>query len=153
MRKNNQYKFFKKVMELSESKKWNEAKKEWEQIEITEVDNEEDYGECICGKNPIKEMIQMFNKLNHNEIIVGNCCINRFFGIKGFNKIFGAIKKGKINKAIIEDVYSKKRINYWEYNFLIDVWRKKKLSEKQSKKLENLKIRILNLYKSLKKER
>ena len=53
----NAYKLFKRVIELSESNSWDKAKKEWEQIAITQIDEGEDYGSCTCGHYPIKELI------------------------------------------------------------------------------------------------
>ena len=142
----NEYKLFKRVIKLSKAKEWEEAKKEWEEIRITEIDKEEDYGECLCGHHPIKEIIQLFNNITHNEIIVGNCCINKFFGIKDYNKIFSAIKKGRVNKVMIEDSFKKGIITGWEKDFMLNVFRKKRLSLKQSKIFEKIKPKILNLY-------
>jgi len=146
MRKDNKWKFFKRIIELSEAKDWESAKKEWKVIKITQIDKEEDYGECICSHYPIKEMIQMFNNLNHHEVIVGNCCINKFFEIKDYNKIFRAVKKGKINALMIDEAYAKSKINQWEFNFISDVWRKRNLSFKQYDKLEDIKLKIINLF-------
>lgn len=143
----NAYKLFKRVIALSKSKEWEEAKKEWEEIKITEVDKEEDYGECLCGHTPIKEMIQLFNPITHNDIIVGNCCINKFFEIKDYNKIFDAIKKDKVNKAMIEDSFKKKAINEKEKDFMLNVWRKKHLSTKQAKWFDSIKPKIMKVYK------
>ncbi len=144
----NAFKLFKKIMELSEATEWDEAKKEWEQIEITEAEKEEDYGECICGKRPIKEMIQMFNNKNRNEVIVGNCCVNKFLDITEFNKFFAAIKQNKVNKAMIEDCFKKDVITEWEKDFMLNVWRKtKNLSLKQDQNKERIKNKILRTYK------
>ena len=147
MRKDAKYKFFMRVIELSESKNWKQAKKEWEQIKITSPDEHEDYGSCICGKHPIKDMIQMFNSLNHNEIIVGNCCVNKFFEIKDFNKIFNAVKENRINLAMINDAKEKYIITEWEKKFITKLWRKKKLSPKRLPIFNGIKKRILEIYK------
>lgn len=147
METRNAYTLFKKVIDLSVAKTWEEAKKEWEQINITEADDEEDYGECTCGKYPIKEMIQLFNPRNRNEIIVGNCCINRFFGETKYNKIFSAIKKGRVNKAMIDDSFKKDFITEWERDFMNNVWRKKRLTIKQKKVRDKIIPKILSKYK------
>jgi len=141
------YKLFKRVIELSESKEWDEAKKEWEQIDITQADKEEDYGSCICGKYPIKEMIQLFNSKNKKEIIVGNCCINKFFGNPEYNKIFAAIKKGKVNKSMIKDSFEKGVVNGWEEGFMNDNWKKRKLTLRQEIVFNEISSKILGHYK------
>jgi len=143
----NQYNLFKRVIKLSKSDKWDDAIKEWEVIEITEAQNE-DFGSCICGKYPIKEMIQLFNPKTKKEIIVGNCCIKKFFKIKDYNKVFKAIKQNRINKFMIEECFKKKIINSWEQDFSLNVWRKRNFTQKQNLTFKRIKKKILGYYKS-----
>jgi len=143
----NEYRLFKRVIELSHSNTWEEAKKEWEEIRITEVEKGEDSETCTCGHYPIREVIQLFNNKTRNSIIVGNCCVNRFFGIKDYNKIFSAIKKGKVNHAMIKHSFEKGIINEWERDFMESTWRKKKLSIKQRKIIEKIVPKIMRRYK------
>ncbi len=146
----NQFQLFKRIIELSVSKDWESAKKEWTAGEITQVEEGYDYGTCTCGKYPIKEMIQLFNEKNRNEVIVGNCCVNHFFGIKDYNKVFKAIKENRVNKFMITESYEKAVINQWESNFMLKIWRKKKLTEKQNNVFKNIKDKILKYYKTSK---
>ena len=142
----NQFKLLNRVLELSEADEWNEAIKEWEVIRVTEAQGE-DFGECTCGHYPIKEIIQMFNSKNSNEIIVGNCCVKKFYKIKDYDKVFKAVKKNKINRFMIDFAYKKGVMSDWNYGFLCDVWRKKKLSYKQAKIFDRLKEVVLSEFK------
>jgi len=146
----NHYKLIKRVMSLSHATNWDDAKKEWKIIEITEVDKDEDYGSCLCGKYPIKEMIQMFNGITRSEIIVGNCCVNKFFDIDKYNKVFNALKKNKVNSLMIDESYAKNIINSWEKNFMMSVWRKRNFTKKQVDKYKILSQKIIKFYKSKK---
>ncbi|PIN94787.1 hypothetical protein COU53_02090 [Candidatus Pacearchaeota archaeon CG10_big_fil_rev_8_21_14_0_10_30_48] len=145
---NNKYNLFKRILELSKSKNWDEARKEWAVVEITEA-QADDPGSCCCGKHPIKEMIQIFNQKTRNEVIVGNCCIKRFFDINDYDKVFKALKENRINSFMIEDCFKKEVINPWEYGFALNVWRKKKVSKKQFLNFEKIKHKILNFYKKI----
>jgi hypothetical protein len=142
------YKLFDEVLKKSDNKEWDKAKKEWEIITITTIDDIYNYGACTCGKTNIKNIIQLLNKINNNELIVGNCCINRFFEIKTANKVFNAIKKNRINNFMIEDSYKKNVLNNWEYNFIKDIYKKKKLSDKQKLHYSKIKDKIILLYKN-----
>jgi len=143
----NQYQLFKEVINLSYAKSWDEAKKEWRQKEIIQIPKEEEARTCLCGHHPIREVIVLNNFVTKHLIQVGNCCIIKFFEIKDYSKVFNALKKNKINKLMIEMAMEKNWINDWEYNFLKDVWRKRKLSEKQKIKVTMLKERLLRKFK------
>ena len=142
----NQFKLFKRVIELSKADNWEEARKEWEQIAITERQSD-DLGACTCGHYPIKEEIQLFNIGTKKEIIVGNCCIKKFFDIKDFDKVFMALREGRVNKFMIEDCFKKGVISSWESDFMLNVWRKRNVSAKQSAVWCRVKKKILAHYR------
>lgn len=123
------------IIKNSISKDWENAKKEWKVIETY---YDENYDSCSCSHYPIKEIIIIENINNGLTMKIGNCCINKFFEIKKYNKLFIALSKKKINSSIIKISHEKKIINYWESKFLNDVFRKRKLSEKQSDLKNNL---------------
>ena len=137
----NQYKLFQRIIELSYSPIWEEAKEEWRTKQIYMSDEPM---ECICGKFPIKEVIILENFITKKMAVIGNCCINKFFGIKDYNKMFGAIRKNKLNKALIEHASKMNWINSKEEKFALDVWRKRKLSVKQKAWLDAIKNKIIN---------
>ncbi len=143
----NDWKLIKHVMEKSKSTEWEEAKTEWVIGNIYEIEDD-NFETCTCGHYPIKEVIQIRNRYNGNTIIVGNCCVNKFSMLsKNYSNFFHAIKKDKVNLDVIEQGFKDSVINPWEYEFMKNVWRKKKFSPKQSRKYEELNARLLNHYK------
>tara|TARA_R110000824_G_C15136486_1_gene669570 strand:- start:315 stop:926 length:612 start_codon:yes stop_codon:yes gene_type:complete len=143
--------FIKRILELSEADIWEEAKLEWKLVRIDFARKEE--GEsCLCGKTPICELCRITNSLNGNSTQVGNVCINKFTDLPS-NLIFTNIKKvfkdvdKSFNEVTTEYIYEKEWINEWEYDFLIDTERKRKLSNKQYKKRVSINSKILRKFK------
>jgi len=143
--------FIKRILELSEADIWEEAKLEWKLVRIDFARKEE--GEsCLCGKTPICELCRITNSLNGNSTQVGNVCINKFTDLPS-NLIFTNIKKvfkdvdKSFNEVTTEYIYEKDWINEWEYDFLIDTERKRKLSNKQYKKRVSINSKILRKFK------
>lgn len=60
------------VIKHSVSKKWEKAKKEWNLITIYDQE-----GNCLCGHS-IMENCVIRNKINRNQLVIGNVCINHF---------------------------------------------------------------------------
>ena len=135
----------KEILELSENKIWNEAKKEWR---LKDINKSKEPSTCLCGHYPILELCLMQNNKNNKETIVGNCCVNKFLDESKQNKMFTAIAKGKVNKSLILLSYEKGIINDSERDFLLNVWRKRILSEKQQSWFNKLNIKIIEVYKS-----
>jgi hypothetical protein len=139
------YKLAKEIIELSISNTWEEAKKEWFLSSIYFSHNHEN---CLCG-HEIVECCVLENTLNKNNCIVGNICVNNFMGIES-NLIFDAIKRIKkdisksLNNATIYYAYEKAWINEWEKTFYFDTLRKRKPSEKQLIKRQQINQKILN---------
>ena len=131
-----------RVIEVSDSKDWQEAKKEWEIISVYEDD---DYDTCTCGHYPIKEIIIIQNIRNNNELIIGNCCINKFFDFefKG-TRFFGALAKKKINQVVIDKGFEDNVIDEQEHKFLSQVWRRRDF--RQLKRSRLLCKRLLEFY-------
>lgn len=143
----NEWNLIKQVVKDGKSTDWSEAKKEWEVDAVYEIKNPDEYETCTCGHYPIKEVIVIKNKHNGRELIVGNCCINKFFAFNSdYSRFFHALQKGKINSDIIEQGFEDKVINEWEHSFMKDVWRKRKRTEKQRNKYSEIKQRLLNYY-------
>lgn len=66
--------FVRELLELSESLDYELALEEWEETDIFKSD---DPHVCLCGKTDIHDVRVITNKLNGNETIVGNECINK----------------------------------------------------------------------------
>jgi hypothetical protein len=132
------YKLFNSVVNLSEAKDWESAKKEWKLQRIS-------YGieTCLCGHHPIIERCYMRNIINNNLILIGNCCLKQFDLGRNFDKTFSAISQKRINEDLINYSWEKGLINNSEKKFLIDIWRKRKLTVKQESWFNALKKRII----------
>jgi len=121
------------ILPLSVSRSFDVARKEWS---LVAVEISEEFDQCPCGQD-IKEHCYIRNRLNGNEIYVGNLCINRFIQIDTGN-LFDGLKRiandptANVNSDLIEHAY---RMGYLygekEYTFLKQTVRKRKLSPAQ----------------------
>lgn len=146
------------LLEASNSKEWDVAKKEWKVIGIYFVDTESTSGErfyetCSCSHYPITEVITIKNAINKNELTVGNCCITKIIDDKNENKrhkaIFNILKNKKINKELIKQAYYNDNFIYRkEFDLLSNLFRKRLHSEEQAKEFSRIKDTIIRLYES-----
>ncbi len=140
-----EYRLSQEIVALSESDKWDEARLEWELFRMFDQD---DLDTCLCGHYPIKEICVLRNKKNDNQAIVGNCCVQKFMGISS-DKLFAALKRVKkdigkpFNADVIEFSFERGYISDWEKGFYLDTWRKRDLSEKQTKERVKINKKIL----------
>ena len=131
-----EYKLTAGIIALSHTDNWDKAKLEWELNEIYQAEEPES---CLCGHFPIIEICVLKNKLNRNLATVGNCCVKKFIGLPS-DKIFQAVKRiskddeKSLNAESIQHAKKKRWINNWEYDFYMDIMRKRKLSSKQLQK-------------------
>lgn len=122
------FKLIEEIIALSNSNSWDFAKLEWN-FEFAYY--AEDLQTCLCGHFPIKNICVIRNKRNFNQTEVGNCCINKFLGMEDGNKIFTSIKKLKDDNSknmsleAIDYIYNKKGISEFEYNFYVDIHKKR----------------------------
>ncbi len=145
-----QFQLTTKLLKLSFSKTWDEAKLEWDLIEVEKV-SESDTEECVCGKNPIMEICTIKNKINNNIARVGNSCVKKF--INKSDKIFRSISQIKkssdnsLNAETISFAFEKQWITQKDRDFYIDIFRKRNLSDKQSNWKTSINKKILNKIK------
>lgn len=131
-----EYKLTSEIIGLSQSDIWDKAKLEWTLHDIYQAEDPET---CLCGHFPIIEICVLRNKFNGNHATVGNCCVKKFIGLPS-DKIFQAVKRVKkdnqksLNAEAIEHGKNKGWLNQWEYNFYMDIMRKRNLSQKQRQK-------------------
>jgi hypothetical protein len=117
------------ILSLSEAKNFFDARKEWN---IKEVEILEDFDKCPCGQ-PIKERCHIENDINKNKTYVGNICINQLLGIST-NNLFEGLKRiiedsqANPNEDLIVHARSRGYIHPREYQFLIEMKRKRKKS-------------------------
>lgn len=145
-----QFQLTTELLKLSSSQTWDEAKLEWNLIDIEKV-SEEESEVCLCGKDPILEICIIQNKINNNVARVGNSCVKKF--INKSDKIFRSISQVKknINKSLnaetIGFAFEKKWINEWEKNFYLDIFRKRSISDKQKEHKTSIAKKILSKIK------
>ena len=139
-----EFRLIKQILSLSQSKNWEIAKSEWL---LKDVFFSEEHDTCLCGHYPIIELCIIENKKNTKTATVGNCCVKKFIGLPS-DSIFQAIKRIKkdksksLNSVAIEHAYTKKWINQWEYDFYCDTLKKRKLTEKQSAKRNQINEKV-----------
>lgn len=132
----NQFRLFREIIALSESKDWDEAKLEWD---LKRVYREEEPLTCLCGHFPIIEICVLTNRNNGNLAEVGNVCVTKFLGLES-DLIFSGLRRiakdgdKALNEAAINYAFEQRWINDWEKGFCLDTMRKRKLSAKQALK-------------------
>jgi hypothetical protein len=127
-----EYKLTTELLKLSQSQKWDEAKLEWDLVDIERVEEPE---ECLCGHYPILEICLIKNNKTNSESRVGNCCVKKFNNKS--DKIFRSVAKIRkdIEKSVNAETLELAIKNRWigdkEYKFYMDILRKRNLSDKQ----------------------
>lgn len=138
-------KFTEEILKYSQSKIWDVAKLEWRLRDIFEAEKPET---CLCGKFPIIEVCILQNILNTRLVIVGNCCVKKFFNLPS-DKFLKAVSRVHIdnqkslNAEVIQYAYEKNWINEWEYDFLIGNMRKRNLTDSQLQKRMKINEKML----------
>jgi len=136
------------ILSYSEAKTWEEAKEEWA---LNNIYMSETLMICLCGHYPIKEICVLQNKVNANQVEVGNCCVKNFLGVS-YDLLFVGLKKvmnninAAFNKAVLCYVKQQGWIDNWEYDFYGNTLLKRKLSEKQRAKRCQINARVLKFF-------
>jgi len=135
----NNNKFDERLVEVSESKDLNEAKKEWEFF-VKEKSNE--YKRCICSTR-IKIIKYFFNKINGNIICCGTKCCTKF------NSDITEMSNKTLEKIFkLKNLYNeyKQFTNIEEYlDYAKDELKSFMLKEIQNSKFNNLIILLENI--------
>jgi hypothetical protein len=133
-----------KIVELSEHDDWNVAKEQWWLSNIYFLEG----STCLCTHTPITECCEMVNFVNHNRVVVGNCCVKKFWNLDN-KSIFDAAKRIRqdnvksANKELVEMAYDNHWITQWECGFYLDTLGKRKLSLKQKEVRQRINDKIL----------
>ena len=89
----------KTVIELSESKEWDEASKEWELKESYICKDATET--CVCGKVGIKDISVLRNIHNDNILHpIGNCCVKKFQNVELIEDMNNAIEMYPLYDAV-----------------------------------------------------
>jgi hypothetical protein len=140
-----EYRLTSEILARSVAKHWEAAKREWSLAEVYEAEEPET---CLCGHFPIVELCILTNARNANTATVGNCCVKKFIGLPS-DKIFTAVKRVRkdrdksLNEEAIEHAHLRRWINEWERDFYLDVMNKRKLSERQLLKKQQINEKML----------
>lgn len=133
------------LLKNSISSVWDEAKFEWELIDI---EHTKEPDTCTCGHYPICELCWIKNNKTKSVALVGNHCIKQF--INRSDKIFKCFSRlrkkndSSLNSETIEFAFEKNLINNWEKDFYFNIWRKRNLTTKQEDKKKQINKKILN---------
>lgn len=135
----------KHILKLSTATNFDEAKAEWSLYQVRLSENS---GRCPCGV-AIKEHCYLENSTNAKRTWVGNVCVKNFMGIDSGN-LFPGLRKlrsnatAKPNTAVIEYAWKARYIyDKREYDFLMDIRGKRKLTDKQLYWLRKINRRIV----------
>src|ERR1041384_532931 len=129
-----EYKLTTEIIRRSQADRWDAARLEWELLEVFEADEPDT---CLCGHYPIIENCILRNRVNANQVLVGNCCVKKFIGLPS-DKIFQAVKRIRkdivksLNEEAVQHAHERHLINQWDRDFYFDVMRKRNLSPKQA---------------------
>lgn len=128
------------LVALSEGKTYPKVLEEWELSYIEDLETGEESETCLCHHYPIREVCHITNHENGNKAIVGNCCVKRFETntvFEGTHLIFEALKRiqknpdASANEQLIKYAYKQQILSKKEYDFYMDIWRKRTLSDAQ----------------------
>ena len=147
------------VINNSESDNWEDAVKEWDIVDVEE--NLDCAGQCTCGKEGLRYLFTIKNRINNHIIYpIGSSCISKFDVDKlkdeaklkeDLFKLLHAVENNEYI-TISSDLFSRKLLEYLynigafvpnnyndfepynDYKFLLDMFYKRKRSEKQEKK-------------------
>jgi len=145
-----QFRLFKEIIALSVADNWDEAKREWE---LMDIHREDEPDTCLCGHAPIIELCELKNRKNGNWATVGNVCVKKFLGFPS-ELIFSGLRRiakdhnKALNEAAVHHAYEKNWITKWERDFCLDTSRKRELSDKQYQKRQEINLRVLTRTKN-----
>lgn len=149
----------KEVMDNSESEYWEQAVAEWEIVDVEEDEYLEE--SCICGKEHLRYLFTIKNKLNGNELYpIGSSCIKKFerddlrLEVDIKEQLFKLLHAVENNQylQLSSEFFSRKLLlhlfeigafepNCWnnynpvdDYRFMLNMFNKRTRTDKQNKK-------------------
>lgn len=140
--------FYGTLFKYSVSTDLNNMLAEWEITKIKKDYENENY--CICT-HPITELVYIQNKLNGNELIIGNCCMDKIGKVpeRMTNNLF-RLKKDitkSMNRDLIDFIQQKYNLlTKWEFNFYLDIMKKRKLSDRQMEIKQKINQKVIKSF-------
>ena len=141
------------VIKFSESKEWSSARYEWEICNFEEDDSLSE--SCICGKEHLKYLFTIKNRLNNNELYpIGSSCINKFGRDDLDEQVSIKEQLFKLLHAVENNSFLELTTEYFSRTLLkyLDMFNKRKRTIKQNQKataiiLNSIKPYLENLLK------
>ncbi|MFV0362871.1 MAG: hypothetical protein ACK5LL_07260, partial [Suipraeoptans sp.] len=106
--------FLKELIRNSESKEWDEAKKEWDIKDYYYISK--GYKACPCSSKAINNITIITNKQNSNQLEICNPCAERYLEISESTKIASSLNRVKNNMKL---GMNEEAINYLLLNMVI----------------------------------
>jgi hypothetical protein len=137
-----------KIIELSEADSWEEAKLEWVLDNIYKTSL---MGSCLCTQSIVEHCV-LLNKENGNEAIVGNVCVQKFLGLpsgpifRGVNRLIESPSK-PMSEHLVYFCDKKGWLTGWEYSFCLNMAGRRKLTFKQTEKIQQINRKMLTRFK------
>jgi hypothetical protein len=134
------------IIARSVADNWPLARREWDLADVYFC--RDPLGTCLCTHFPIVEHCLLINRENGNEVVVGNVCVHRFFGLpselifKGLRRIASDQTKS-MGEAAVEHAHAHGWLNDWERSFYLDTCCRRRLSERQLAKREQINLQVL----------
>jgi len=126
------YRLAAEILDLSDAKRWQDAKREWHLIQVY-LSPPDEPGICLCGRYPIREHCVLLNHVNGNTAVVGNRCVQQFLGMPS-ESLFASLRRvladntKPLNPDVVEMAAKQGWISNWEHKFYLDTWDKRRLS-------------------------
>lgn len=160
-----------RVIDNSTSNNWNEAVLEWDVIDC--IEDNRCLSSCICGKEEIKYLFTIKNRINRKTLFpIGSSCIRKFqveelndevrIWEQEYNLLhaierneFITLKGGLFSRKLLKRLYDENvfkpssynnNVPYNDYKFLLDMFNKKEITEKQEKRCKAIIINVIKPY-------
>jgi hypothetical protein len=147
-------KFQEEILKNSSSQIFSHACAEWSVLSCTTLDEDDDPEFCICS-HEIKQLFTIQNKLTDKILTVGCDCARHIPDIEKSEIYEAALinlrdlrnkKNKKINSSLILILRDNSILPDKQIEFLEDMKRKRKISEKQEKYYNDLINKLVKLY-------
>lgn len=129
------------ILSKSKSQIYKEAKLEWHVASIR-IGNYQ----CACGKNPIKKLCFLYNKVTYDYLIVGSSCVKKYLNIdtNQYFKEIELLRKGKLlGRHYFSLIADSANLSEWERGFYENMYEFNRISSKQQTIIDKINTKIL----------
>lgn len=132
------------ILARSVADTWDAAKLEWA---LSNVFLSDTLGTCLCG-HPITKHCVLANQLRGYEVVVGNVCLEQFTGLSS-ERLFASLRRisadigAALSTDAIELACDQGWLSEWETTFYRDTRKKRRLTERQLAKRQQINSKVL----------